>query len=53
MKNNNKIIFNKIEGREDSQRVNDELIRIDLPSNNRANSKKRKRDIHNCVGKSQ
>ena len=55
-KNNNKIILNKIEKRERLSKFNDELIQIDLPSNNHnngANKKKRKRGIHNCVGKLQ
>ena len=33
-KNNNKIMFNKIEKNGRPSKVNDELIRLDLPSNN-------------------
>ena len=41
--------------KERPSKVNDELIRIDLPSdnhNNGANNKKRRREIRNCVAKS-
>ena len=49
-------MFNQIVKNGRPSKVNDELIRIDLPSKNHndgANNKKRKREIHNCVGKLQ
>ena len=52
-KDTNKIIFNKIEKRERPSKVNDELSRIDLPSDNHnsgAINKKRNREMITCVG---
>ena len=49
-------MFNKIKKNGRPSKVNDELIRLDLPSNNHddgANNKKRKLEIRDCVGKSQ